>query len=101
MATHRLDLDAAVQLHPVRARPTGEGVGHADLAAGPVGVDQVGGGQGPQRLVQVKVQLGGYRGDHLRLGWSGVGEEPAEQATVEAAQRLGQAGLSLLDAADG
>jgi len=34
-------------------------------------------------------------------GSHAIGEEPGKQAAVERAQRLGQAGLALLDAANG
>ena len=61
----------------------------ADRAAGRVAVDQVCGGQGPQRLVGVQAELGGQVGHRSGFGWAGVGEEPGKQATVERAQRLG------------
>jgi hypothetical protein len=64
-------------------------------------VDQVGGGQGPQRLVRIQAELDGHIGDRGELGWATAGKEPGKQAAVERAQRLGQTGLAFPDAAAG
>jgi hypothetical protein len=63
-------------------------------------VDRVGGGQCRKRRLWVEVQLGRHPGN---LGggrrWTRLGEERAEQAPVQLAQRAGQDSQAILDAA--
>jgi hypothetical protein len=97
---HGVHRRAAGQLHPVRGRRSGERVGDPDPGGGRVGVDRVGGGQRRKRRLGVEVQLGRHPGN---LGggrrWARLGEERAEQAPVQLAQRAGQDGQAILDAA--